>query len=399
MKQKKILFASSKIMIENKVEMIGIDLLIPAPWNPRLIKDEKFKNLCKSIENDPEFMSLRPILCTKDKVIYAGNMRYRACKHLGWQEIPCIVTDISEIKAKERAVKDNNQFGEWDDTLSTLLDELEKEGVDLETLGLNDQVEEMIEKLNEKEIVEDEVPELKKDPQTKLGDLWQLGEHRLLCGDATKLEDVEKLMDGQKADMVFTDPPYGVSFQSNMRTKSEKFDILENDDTILTDWIAPVATSSQGWVFVWTTWKVLDKWLPVIDQFGKMSNMIIWHKGGGGMGDLKHSFSTDYEIALVFSRGREVQGKRIGSVWALNKDFAGNYQHPTQKPVALAAEAIQKTSKQGERVLDVFGGSGSTLIACEQLNRKCYMMELDPQYVRVIIDRWEKLTGEKAKLL
>lgn len=380
----------------SKVKMDKLQL-----WdkNPRTIKDKRFKALCKSLTDDPSFMELRPILATKEGRIYAGNMRYRAAKELGWTEVPAILTDIDDKLANERAIKDNNEFGEWNnDELATLLDEMEKNGTDISTLGLDESIEKIIEQLNGAEIVEDEVPEPKKDPQTKLGDLWILGEHRLLCGDATKVEDVERLMDGEKADMVFTDPPYGVSFQSNMRVKTKKFDMLENDDTILTDWIAPIAVHSKGWVFVWTTWKVLDRWLPVVDQFGKMSNMIVWHKGGGGIGDLKHTFSTDYEIALVFSRGAEVVGKRIGSVWSLGKDFAGDYKHPTQKPVALAGEAIEKTTQKGDSVMDVFGGSGSTLIACEQLNRKCYMMELDPQYVRVIIDRWEKLTGEKAKL-
>jgi hypothetical protein len=189
-----------------------------------------------------------------------------------------------------------------------------------------------------------------------------------------------------------------MSFQSNMRTASDKFEVIANDDTILTEWIPRAIENSSGWVFVWTTWKVLEQWLPVVRPFGKLSNMVVWSKGGGGIGDLSHTFSTDYELALVFSRGAELCGKRIGSVWSFNKDAAATYVHPTQKPVALAAEAIEKTTPAKALVMDLFLGSGTTLIAAEQLGRRCYGLELSPAYCDVIVTRWEKLTGRKAVL-
>lgn len=201
-----------------------------------------------------------------------------------------------------------------------------------------------------------------------------------------------------KADLVFTDPPYGYEYQSNMRTKSKKFDVLKNDDKIL-DFVPAIKGLINGFVFICTTWKVLDKWLLLFNQYFELTNMIIWDKGGGGMGDLEHTFSTDYEIMLVSNNGAKITGKRIGSVWNITKDNANDYVHATQKPVKLAATAIEATTKEGNVVLDVFGGSGSTLIACEQLNRKCRMMELDPKYCDVIIKRWETLTGEKAVLV
>ena len=245
-----------------------------------------------------------------------------------------------------------------------------------------------------KEVVEDDAPEIAEgEPVSKLGKVYQLGMHRLMCGDSTKIEDVEKLMNGQKADMVFTDPPYGVGFQSNMRTKSEKFDVLENDDKIITDWIAPATIFSTGWVLFCTTWKVLQEWFEVGKQIGDLSNMIIWDKGGGGIGDLDHSLSTDYEIIMAYSRGKEIIGKRIGSVWSIGKDNPNIYEHPTQKPAELAGLAI-KTFSKGD-VLDLFGGSGSTLIACEQLNRTCYMMELDERYCDVIRKRYAKFIGKE----
>lgn len=189
--------------------------------------------------------------------------------------------------------------------------------------------------------------------------------------------------------MVFTDPPYGVNFQSNMRTKTKKFDVLENDDIILSDWISPAVAFSTGWLLFCTSWKVLEQWFLVGKQIGNLSNMIIWDKGGGGIGDLDHTVSTDYEIILAYNRGNKITGKRIGSVWSIGKDDANSYAHPTQKPVGLAGLAI-RTFSTGD-ILDLFLGSGSTLIACEQTNRTCYGMEIDPHYVDVIRKRYHKL--------
>lgn len=180
-----------------------------------------------------------------------------------------------------------------------------------------------------------------------------------------------------------------------MRKKTEKFDVIKNDNKIL-DFIEPVKKINNGFIFVCTTWKVLDKWIPLFNKYYDLSNMIIWNKGGGGIGDLKHTFSTDYEIILCSNNGKEIIGKRTGSVWTVSKDSANDYVHATQKPVELSALAIKNVSNEKDIVLDVFGGSGSTLIACEQLNRNCYMMELDPKYVDVIIKRWEEFTGKKA---
>lgn len=230
-----------------------------------------------------------------------------------------------------------------------------------------------------------------------MGKLVLKSEHRLMCGDSTMIDDVEKLMNGNKADMVFTDPPYGVSYQSNLRTKSDKFDVLKNDDVFLD--IAPIIEAcSTGWVFVWTSWKVLTTWIDLFKGFGYPSNQVIWYKGGGGIGDLKKTFASDYETALVWHRGAELTGKRIGSVWKVDKDGASTYLHPTQKPVALAEEAIDKTTNKGYIVLDLFGGSGSTLIACEKTKRICRMVELDPKYCDVIIKRWQDYTGKEATL-
>jgi DNA modification methylase len=173
--------------------------------------------------------------------------------------------------------------------------------------------------------------------------------------------------------------------------------VLANDDQFLD--IAPIVEMfSTGWVFVWTSWKVQTKWIQLFSAYGYPTNIVIWHKPGGGIGDLKRTFSSDYEVALVWHRGAELCGKRIGSVWTINKDGASTYVHPTQKPVALGIEALDKTTRSGDVVLDLFGGSGSTLIACEKMNRQARLMELDQKYADVIIRRWQEFTGKKATL-
>jgi len=281
--------------------------------------------------------------------------------------------------------------------LKVEISELGAEGFDLGLIGFGDDfLAGLLNEGTEGLTDPDEVPEPPAEPVTVLGDVYVLGKHRLVCGDSTSVDAVAELMAGQTAGMVFTDPPYGVEYQSNMRTKSRKFDVLDNDDTELD--VAPIIELfSKGWVFVWTSWKVQTKWIDQFAGFGYPTNIVIWHKPGGGIGDLKKTFSSDYEVALVWNRGSELCGKRIGSVWTINKDGAATYKHPTQKPVALAQEAIDKTTKPGAIVLDLFGGSGSTLIACEMTGRSARLMELSPAYCDVIVKRWEDFTGQKAE--
>lgn len=242
------------------------------------------------------------------------------------------------------------------------------------------------------ESLADEVPEVEENPVIKLGDLIELGhnyQHRLLCGDSTKEEDVVKLMNGHKADMVFTDPPYGISYDS----PSDKHKIIKNDNVFLDGWIPLVQKYSKGFIFMWTGYQVVHKWIEIGKPFGEITNMIIWAKGGGGLGDLYKRFSTDFEIALVWNRGAELQDKRIGSVWSINKDNGASYVHPTQKPVELMEKGIFNCSKTKHIVMDLFLGSGSTLIACENLSRKCYGMELDEKYAQVIVQRYVDYTS------
>lgn len=345
------------------------------PKNPRFIKDDKFKKLVKSIEENPEMLELRELLVYpyNDKyVVIGGNMRLRALKELGYKEVPCkVIPETASVEQlKAYTIKDNNGFGEWDfDLLANEWDfsELEDWGVDFPNMDLERE---------EKEIVEDEAPEVdeQSEPITKLGDIWQLGRHRLMCGDSTDKATVELLMDGKKADMVMTDPPYGINAEKmTMGTGKRNFHRGEDWDSERPDIsmcfeIAPL-------VCIWGGNYFADK-LPVTNDW------LIWHKKNDGL-----SFS---ECELAWTNFG-INCRHISHHWGNEKK-----QHITMKPLAVIAWAIERAKEKANVIVDLFGGSGSTLIACEQLDRTCYMMELDPKYCDVIIKRFETLTGEKA---
>jgi DNA modification methylase len=384
-------------------QVIKISQIKNNPNNPRVIKDHDFYVLVNSIKTTPGFMEFRPVIIDYNNMVLCGNQRLRACIYLGHKEI---WTDLfTQEKADEMnkeaqkegrptktyleyckaiTIVDNTHAGTWDwDILANEWEQTELEGWGLDGFPFED-------KTLKAEEDNFEVPdEIKTD--IVLGDLFEIGEHRLLCGDSTDSDQVAKLMNGEKADMVFTDPPYGVSYQSNFRIKTEKFDVLKNDNVFITEWINNLPLFSKGFVFVWTSWKVLKQWIEFCEPIGELSNLIVWDKGGGGMGDLKGTFCSDFEVALCYNRGAEITGKRLGSVWSVGKDSSSKYLHPTQKPIELPALAIENVSNKNDLVLDLFLGSGSTMVASHQLKRKCYGMELDPKYCQVIIDRMKKL--------
>lgn len=377
-----------------------VESLIPYARNSRTHSDEQVDKIAASIK---EFGFLNPVIIDGENGIIAGHGRIMAAKKLGLTDVPVVeASHLTDAQRRAYIIADNRLALDagWDDEMLRIeFEELEGLGFDLELTGFTlDEIDALEpELINEGLTDEDAVPELQDDPVTKLGDVWVLGKHRLMCGDSTSIDAVESLLQGKKAQMVHTDPPYGIEYQSNWRTNTDKFDVLKNDDSLLD--IAPVIEAcSDGWVFVWTSWKVLTKWIDQFASFGYPTNQVIWYKPGGGIGDLKRTFASDYETALVWHRGAELTGKRIGSVWKVSKDGATEYLHPTQKPVALAEEAIDKTTKPGWLILDLFGGSGSTLIACEKTGRHARLMELDPKYCDVIVRRWQDFTGKKAIL-
>lgn len=369
--------------------MIKLTTIKSNPNNPRVIRDEKFKKLVKSIEEFPKMMALRPMVVNEHMVVLGGNMRLKALKELGYKEVPDewvkSAKDLTEDEIRRFIIADNVGFGEHDwELLANEWDAAELADWGLDIPGF--EVDEVLEAEEDDFEVPNEI-----ETDIVLGDLFEIGEHRLLCGDSTDSDQVAKLMNNKIADMVFTDPPYGVSYQSNMRTKTDKFDIIENDNVFISEWVNNLPIFSKGFVFVWTSWKVIKEWIDICSPIGDLTNIIIWDKGGGGIGDLKKTFATDFEVALVYNRGAEIKGKRLGSVWSIGKDNANKYLHPTQKPVELFALGIENITVKNNIILDLFLGSGSSMVASHQLNRKCYGMELNPKYCQVIIDRMKKL--------
>lgn len=358
--------------------------IIPYASNAKKHDRRQINNVAESIK---QYGFVQPIVIDRDGVIVIGHCRAMAAKKLGMEEVPCVcVDDLTPEQVNALRLVDNkSNESDWDfDLLSVELPGLDLSAFDFDWGLPEDQTE---------DVVEDEAPEVDEDaePITKLGDIWQLGRHRLMCGDSTDKETVELLMDGKKADMVFTDPPYNVAFNG----RRGKFDVIENDDLSEEDFNNFIEETCQmikhldpDCYYVWCNWKfygVLQSKLP-------FKSCIVWAKNVFGLG---RGYRHQHEFCL-FNGTIDDKITNESDLWEIAKD--SNYVHPTQKPVALCARAL-KNHMDVENVVDLFGGSGSTLIACEQLDRTCYMMELDPKYADVIIDRWEKFTGEKAVLL
>ena len=495
--------------MENKKKIVykNVSELVPYENNPRH-NDDAVDYVANSIKN---FHFQVPIVIDKNNVVIAGHTRLKACHKLGIKEVPCIVADDltpEQVKAFRLADNKTSELAEWDmDKLDIELGEIPD--IDMNAFGFDIEIDDMDEATGVKE---DEAPEVKdEESKAKLGDIYQLGNHRLMCGDSTKAEDIDRLMDGAKADMVFTDPPYGMKKESEgVLNDNLNFDDLLDFNR---QWI-PLTFGALKDNGSWYCWGIdeplMDIYSNILKPMAKKNkitfrNLITWDKGNG-QGQLSEGFRM-YPIAdekclfvmagvqgfsnnadnyfeawepirIYLKQERDRMGwsnadmkkmcghsptsgchwfdksqwmmpteeeykawqqhangdgfkkeyeeikkeyeeikkeyystrayfdnthDNMNNVWHFSKtsgeerESAGG--HATPKPIALCSRAIKSSSREGEIVLDVFGGSGSTLIACEQLNRKCYMMELDPHYVDVIIERWENFTGQKAKLL
>ena len=303
------------------------------------------------------------------------------------QEVPVLVLDIDEAEA-DKLLLSLDPLAALAETNAQALDTLLRE-VDTGSEGLQQMYADMAEvadlyKDEPAEVVEDEVPETPDEPITKPGDLWILGDHRLLCGDSTKAEDVERLMAGENAGTVVTDPPYGMKFQSNYRKVQHEAISGDGDESLLMHAIELEASHSK---YIWCRWDNIPK-TP------KPKSVITWAKNNWSMGDLEHEHARQTEVCLFYPCTRhEWTGSRPTDL--VSHGRTGNDLHPTQKPVSLIAEVVEWTIGT---VYDPFLGSGTTLIAAEQLGRKCYGMEISPQYCDVIVKRWETLTGKKAEL-
>jgi DNA modification methylase len=363
--------------------------------NPRKMTEKQAEQLLKSLK---KFNYVELIAVDQNNRVIAGNMRVQALKKLGREdeeiEVRVPSRPLTEEEAREYLLRSNKNVGEWDYDLLANFTEEELKGVGFESEEL-DKIFDL--DLGEKE---DEVPESRKETDIKYGDIFQPGNHRLMCGDATKKEDVEKLMNGEKADMAFTGPPYNlgkkyISYQDNKTYEEYKnfcLSFLKNLKLFVKQniFITP-GTQNLGmwfeiekpkWIYCWlkmngqsrTPVGGMQKWEPILAY-----EEVVW------------------EPILIYS---QISNRKIDVIISNTERQGGlREQHICPKPVKLIEELLKRFSKRGDIVLDLFGGSGSTLIACEKLNRRCYMMEIEPIYCQVIIDRWGAFTGKKAKKL
>ena len=377
----------------DKVEKWDITRLTPYARNSRTHSDEQISQLAASIK---EWGWTTPVLVDEDGSIIAGHGRTLAAQRLKMTEVPVMVAKgWSDAKKRAYVIADNKLAlnAGWDNEMLALeLGELAELGFDLDLTGFTgDEIDALTpQQVQEGLTDEDATPDLPEEPKTKVGDVYILGRHRLMCGDSTSLEAVDKLMDGNAVDMVFTDPPYNVAFNG----RSGKHDVIKNDnlpDAEFGDFIAEVCNTIRAVdpkvYYIWCNWNFYG----VLQGKLEYKTCIVWAKNVFGMGN---GYRHQHEFCL-FNGKIDQEIKNESDLWNIKKDT--NYVHPTQKPVALSVRAFGNHVKL-LNVLDLFGGSGSTLIGAEQTGRNAYLMELDPKYCDVIVKRWEDFTGKKAVL-
>jgi DNA modification methylase len=380
--------------MEIEVKYRKVEDLIPYVNNSRKHSDEQVAQIASSIK---EFGWTNPILINGTNSIIAGHGRLMAARKLKMEEVPTIeLSHLTDTQRKALVIADNKLAlnADWDNNLLTIeLDELLKDGFALDILGFNaDELTALLEPEQVDGLTdEDSVPEVPEEPKTKLGDIYQLGNHRLMCGDSTSIDAVDKLMDGNAVDLIFTDPPYNVSFNG----RSGKHDVIKNDNLSESDFaifIEEVCNTIKAInpkaYYIWCNWNFYGILQGKLDY----KTCIVWAKNVFGMGN---GYRHQHEFCLFNGKIDEVI-KNESDLWEVKKDH--NYVHPTQKPVALSVRAFGNHIKL-LNVLDLFGGSGSTLIGAEQTGRKAFVMELDPKYCDVIVKRWEEFTGKQAVLL
>ena len=399
------------------VEWLETATLIPYAKNSRTHSDAQVAQIAGSIK---EFGFNNPVLIDEDNGIIAGHGRVLAAQKLGLQAVPCIrLAHLSETQRKAYVIADNRLAlnAGWDDQMLTLeLQELNAESFDLSLLGFEaDELNALLNPIKETEGLTDEdaVPEVPEEPKTKPGDIYKLGRHRLMCGDSTSIDAVEKLMDGQRADMIFTDPPWNVNYGAVDKGNAQGYKprTILNDhmseekwDDFITSVCGSLFAASKAGCPIYVVmsaqeWPVVDKCLR---QAGfHWSSTIIWAKDRLVLS--RKDYHTQYEPIWYgwnesAARLVEVADRKQSDLWQIDRPSKSDL-HPTTKPVELVERALQNSSEARANVLDLFGGSGSTLIACEKSGRTNFSMELDPKYCDVIVKRWEDFTGQKAELV
>jgi DNA modification methylase len=369
-----------------KIEQVPIEKLIPYARNSRTHSDAQVAQIAASIK---EFGFTNPVLIDKDAGIIAGHGRVLAARKLGLKDVPCIRLDyLTETQKKAYIIADNRLAlnAGWDEDLLTIeLNELLADDFALDILGFDaDELKRLLDPLEPTQGLTDEdaVPEAPEEPKTKLGDIYQLGRHRLMCGDATMIADVERLMDGTYPDLIHTDPPYGMSAVSKSGVLKEKYgsDIMGDDTTdVAKDSFNLIHGLYPNAKQIWWGANYYSSCLPDSECW------LVWDKNNG------QSDQTDCELAWANFRSVVRQFTQSSE--------KRNRVHPTQKPVSLMEWIIKRFNVSAKTIADFFGGSGSTLIAAEKHNISGFIMEKDPRFCDVIVKRWEDFTGKKAELL
>lgn len=377
------------------VKQLKIELIKENPNNPRVIKDEKFKQLVKSIKEFPRMLELRPLVIDENNMVLGGNMRLKACKELGMKMVPVMMaSDLSEEQKKEFIIKDNVGFGEMDwDLIANEWDiaSITDWGLDLPvSFNSIDKAEE-----DNYKIV------LPANPKTKIGDIYQIGKHRLMCGDSTIIKDFEKLMEGNQSEMVFTDPPWNVNYGDvkednpmGYKPRTIMNDSMPTEDfkKFMSDVFKNISIVSKKGspVYIVMSAQEWGNLMLTLNENGyHWSSTVIWNKSHHVMS--RKDYHTKYEpIWYGWIDGAPricpVQDRKQSDVWDIPRPTKSEL-HPTTKPIELISIAIKNSSYKEAIVLDCFGGSGSTMVTCDQLERVCYSMELDPKYCDVIVDR------------
>jgi site-specific DNA-methyltransferase (adenine-specific) len=390
-----------------KIELRAITGIRPYENNPR-VNDKAVDTVAASLR---EFGFRQPIVVDKDGVIIVGHTRYKAAQKLGLEKVPVhVAKDLSEVQIKAYRIADNQTatIADWNyDLLPIELKDLQGMEFDLDLLGFSDgELRRILEQAVAEGLTDpDEVPDPPAEPITKPGDLWLLGNHRLLCGDSTHREDVLCLMDGATSDMIFTDPPYNVDYGASKNPR-HKIRSIENDSMSSEDWsifchkmYEIFQEFNTGDIYMWGAsgpeGMRMRLWLT--EMGCHWSATIIWKKQQLILSPAKYQRMYEPCFYGWFGKSTFGEDRTQTEVWEINRPLNSKL-HPTMKPVELCIKGITNSSSPGAIIFDGFLGSGSTLIACEQVGRRCYGMEIDPVYCDVIVERWSKFTGKKTVL-